>query len=115
MTKKGLSPGWAIFGGVTLALVAALASIPGLAIVRPPDVVVMVPKVERKGAPPPGQFSHWAHDRNACHRCHPGEFSSPAVRFDHFDMKDGRYCGSCHDGKQAKAIFKLRCEQCHVP
>jgi c(7)-type cytochrome triheme protein len=70
---------------------------------------------------PPGapqaraRFSHWGHGAYRCFACHPGIFPQELVGFTHADMNQGRFCGCCHDGREAKAVAAHRCESCHAP
>lgn len=63
----------------------------------------------------PVTFRHWTHrDKYTCRLCHvdiefsqyPGE---TGVVED--DNRDGRYCGACHNGKEAFAV--KGCSECH--
>ncbi len=64
----------------------------------------------------PVSFSHWTHRlRYTCRVCHTElEFDMAAgvTEISCDDIKDGRYCGACHDGKLA---FKPEgnCKYCH--
>jgi c(7)-type cytochrome triheme protein len=66
-------------------------------------------------APVPALFSHWGHNSQHCYSCHPSVFPQAPLGFTHQDMREGRYCGSCHDGQAAKAIRSMGCEVCHAP
>lgn len=92
------------------ALVAAAA--PVLAVNAPERVAI--PRSKERRSPPPAVFSHWAHDRLQCYGCHPAVFPQGRVAFTHEQMREGRYCGACHDGRAATAISSLGCEACHA-
>lgn len=75
---------------------------------------VRIPSVKERAKPAPAVFSHWEHDQLQCFACHPGTFPQAPKGFTHQDMKEGRYCASCHDGRATTAIKEMRCEVCHV-
>jgi c(7)-type cytochrome triheme protein len=59
-------------------------------------------------------FSHKSHlEKSAyCNACHPAIFAAgPNRHFTMADMKAGKSCGACHDGKKAFGIDK--CASCH--
>ncbi|WP_141322982.1 c(7)-type cytochrome triheme domain-containing protein [Myxococcus sp. AB025B] len=97
-----------------VVLAVPLLFAPPILAVNAPQDVRLPPLKERK-APVPALFSHWAHDSQRCYSCHPGVFPQAPLGFTHQDMREGRYCGSCHDGRAAKAPSSMRCEACHVP
>ncbi|MCP3097960.1 hypothetical protein LZ198_03615 [Myxococcus sp. K15C18031901] len=94
-------------------VVPLLFASPILAVNTPQDV--RLPPLEPRAAPVPARFSHWAHETQRCYTCHPGVFPQAPLGFTHQDMREGRYCGSCHDGRAAKAPASMRCEACHAP
>lgn len=61
-------------------------------------------------------FRHWTHrDKYTCRLCHVDlEFSQVAGETEIIeeDNQAGRYCGACHDGKEAFTI--KACTNCHV-
>lgn len=63
---------------------------------------------------PTATFFHSAHGTLQCYGCHPGIFTSPRPRVTHKEMKQGRYCGACHNGRSAVDVKKLECRSCHV-
>jgi len=69
---------------------------------------------------PPGtpaadaEFSHRSHGGFQCYACHPSIFPQVRKGFTHAQMREGQYCGSCHDGQTAIAIQRFSCESCHV-
>lgn len=65
----------------------------------------------------PVLFSHQKHTEpgNQCKDCHPGIFkkkkgSTPTMAMK--AMRNGKYCGTCHDGKKAFTV-KHSCAKCH--
>ena len=76
-----------------------------------------IPKVapHAPGAPAAAAaFSHVGHAAMACYECHPSLFPQALQGFTHREMREGRYCGACHDGAGAKAIEKMACQECHA-
>lgn len=59
-------------------------------------------------------FSHARHSAMACYMCHPSLFPQTLRGFSHGDMRQGRYCGACHDGAGAAAIETMACQECHA-
>ncbi len=61
-------------------------------------------------------FRHWTHrDKYSCRLCHVDlEFSQTAGQTEILeeDNKAGRYCGACHNGKEAFA--RGQCNSCHI-
>lgn len=61
-------------------------------------------------------FSHQSHaaSKNKCVDCHSGKFpmkrGKAAIKMD--DLYQGKYCGSCHNGKAAFA--STECAKCHA-
>jgi c(7)-type cytochrome triheme protein len=107
--RKGLRAP-ALVGLVVLVMLVAVAgfALPGR---------LRIPKL----APhPPGTpaaaalFSHVRHAAMPCYMCHPSIFPQAPLGFTHAEMRQGRYCGACHDGLEASAIEKLACQECHV-
>jgi c(7)-type cytochrome triheme protein len=101
--------------GRWLAGLAALLSFatPILAVNAPQDV--RLPPLKERTTPVSALFSHWGHNSQHCYSCHPSVFPQAPLGFTHQDMREGRYCGSCHDGRAAKAIRSMSCEACHAP
>lgn len=89
-----------------------LFATPILAVNSPQDV--RIPPLKERTSPAPALFSHWEHNSQHCYSCHPGAFPQASLGFTHRDMKEGRYCGSCHDGQGAKSVGKMHCEGCHA-
>jgi c(7)-type cytochrome triheme protein len=78
----------------------------------------------RPQAPGPAVFSHKAHDARGagypCTQCHQeASETAPAVTMD--EIRAGRSCGSCHDGRtrgpggRAAASPVKDCPACHMP
>lgn len=59
-------------------------------------------------------FSHVGHASMPCYMCHPSVFPQALQGFTHREMRQGRYCGACHAGVNAKAIEKMTCSECHA-
>lgn len=63
-------------------------------------------------------FSHKAHEKISCDRCHPALFEMKALaaqNYTDFNMDalyKGKYCGACHNGKEAFAS-NTQCARCH--
>lgn len=74
-----------------------------------------IPPIAPRTAPPPAQFSHVQHGQMQCYMCHPGVFPQAPLGFTHAEMRQGHYCGACHDGAAAKAIARMACQECHAP
>ena len=64
--------------------------------------------------PSPALFSHRQHESFGCYACHPAVFPQALVGFTHDEMRDGKFCGRCHDGRTAFAIPGATCARCHV-
>lgn len=60
-------------------------------------------------------FSHRVHQETfGCYACHPSLFPQRLVGFTHEQMREGQFCGHCHDGRIAFAISTAPCTRCHV-
>ena len=64
--------------------------------------------------PPRALFSHRSHETFGCYACHPSVFPQTLVGFTHAEMREGQFCGRCHDGRTAFAIPGSACARCHV-
>lgn len=98
--------------------VAIVLAGPLVALGMPDTVRIPIVKDHGAGDPPDAAlFSHWAHDTYSCTSCHPGIFPQARLGFTHADMDEGRFCGSCHDGREAFSPRDsgVSCETCHVP
>ncbi len=69
------------------------------------------------GSTPPAVFPHWKHRiQYKCYVCHPAIFQMKAGAND-ITMEQilaGKFCGTCHNGKQAWAVGFDTCPKCHV-
>jgi len=63
---------------------------------------------------PPALFSHRAHQSFGCFACHPSLFPQTPLGFTHEEMRKGRFCGHCHEGRIAFAIDGGACKGCHA-
>lgn len=73
-------------------------------------------EVEGSEAFPPSIFQHWVHRvRYRCYVCHPAPFEmelgANAVTMD--AIRNGQFCGACHNGRVAFGIELQNCERCH--
>ena len=79
---------------------------------------ITIPRKDQSsiGFMPQALFPHWIHrTRFKCFVCHDALFQMKAGA-DNIDMdavREGRYCGVCHDGKTAFAVGFDTCERCH--
>jgi c(7)-type cytochrome triheme protein len=78
---------------------------------------VRLPRVQAGEAPtiPAALFSHRTHGSFGCFACHPATFPQAPLGFTHEDMRQGRFCGRCHDGHIAFAVAGRACGECHAP
>lgn len=65
-------------------------------------------------AVPAASFSHRTHQSFGCFACHPSVFPQAPLGFTHDDMRQGRFCGQCHEGETAFAIEGAACKRCHA-
>ncbi len=65
--------------------------------------------------PPAAWFSHRTHQRLGCFACHPSVFPQAPLGFSHDEMREGHFCGRCHDGRVTFAIAGAACTECHAP
>jgi c(7)-type cytochrome triheme protein len=97
-------------GAVAVAMLVALAALALPARLRIPPLAP-----HPAGAPAAAAaFSHTGHASMPCYMCHPSVFPQALQGFTHREMRQGRYCGACHDGVAAKAIEKMTCSGCHA-
>ena len=100
--------------GAALSL-AGLAVVPIAQALAPGDIVF---ERQAQQETPPAVFSHWFHRiRFRCYVCHPAIFpmkagGGPAIKMD--DIRAGKYCGACHNGKTAWEASFDTCMRCHV-
>lgn len=69
----------------------------------------------KKAGVDPVVYPHWVHRLYYdCRACHDSRFSiqRTAAGMTHAEMKKGRQCGECHDGKTAFSTEKS-CKKCH--
>jgi len=69
------------------------------------------------GGTPPAVFSHWFHRiRFKCYACHPAlfEMKAGANAVTMAAIREGKFCGACHDGTTAWAVTFESCSRCHV-
>lgn len=79
-----------------------------------PDTVPIPILEPRPGGVPTGAvFRHHSHRQYVCYACHPTLFPRSRVGFTHAQMRQGRYCGACHDGGVAFSTQTGPCESCH--
>ncbi len=104
---------------ITLATCSLLL---GIATARGGEVLgdITIPRVNKNAEGsdfmPPARFPHWIHRTQfRCYVCHDAIFQMKAGA-DHItmdDVRDGRFCGHCHNGKTAFAVGFDTCERCH--
>ena len=76
-------------------------------------------KYEATGSLAPVLFSHESHVKQhkvKCNDCHPKIFKTKKsdLKMTQADFTQGKYCGSCHDGKKAfSAVAEADCVKCH--
>ena len=101
--------GWLAAGTATLISALALGAVYYPAVVR-------IPRRNPNAAPVPvpALFSHRTHGSFGCYACHPSVFPQSLVGFTHAEMREGQFCGRCHDGRTAFAIPGATCARCHV-
>jgi c(7)-type cytochrome triheme protein len=99
-----------VLAGLTLAGGDAVYGAPG-------DMVFeREGEVEGSGAFPPALFPHWVHRmRYRCYVCHPAPFAmqqgANAINME--SIKQGQYCGACHNGQTAFSVEFKNCARCH--
>ena len=96
-----------------IGLVFGLAA--GVAIAVEGDVVFK--RKGGEGGTPPAVFPHWIHRiRYKCYACHDAIFKMKQGENDvTMDaMREGKFCGTCHDGKIAWGVTFESCNRCHV-
>jgi len=98
-------------------LAIALSGLGALALAAAFPAVLRIPPRD-PGATrslPAASFSHRAHQSFGCYACHPSLFPQAPRGFTHEEMRAGRFCGQCHDGRTAFAIAGAACGGCHAP
>jgi len=69
------------------------------------------------GGTPPAVFPHWFHRiRFKCYACHPAlfEMKAGANPITMAAIREGKFCGACHDGTTAWAVTFENCSRCHA-
>ena len=80
-----------------------------------PAILRIPPKHPESPRPvPAASFSHRAHQSFGCFACHPSVFPQAPLGFAHDDMRQGQFCGQCHQGEIAFAIAGATCTRCHA-
>jgi len=97
-------------------LTGTLSCISGLALAAAFPAVLRIPPRDPGAARtlPPASFSHRTHQSFGCYACHPSTFPQAPLGFTHADMRAGRFCGQCHDGRIGFAIAGAACGGCHA-
>ena len=107
---------------ILVALGLWLAAPSGVAVAAAAKPVVGDIRFERKTKGdedfPPAVFPHWVHRVNfKCYVCHTKSVGfemkagSAAVTMDL--IEEGKYCGTCHNGKRAFGVSFETCTRCH--
>jgi c(7)-type cytochrome triheme protein len=103
---------------VTALFVATVAFVPEAAGVKVPADFAFE---QGKGSPGPVTFSHTFHVEGKglkCNACHTKVFKMKKGQSGTLTMaamEEGKFCGACHDGKQAFSVKdKASCEKCHA-
>jgi c(7)-type cytochrome triheme protein len=96
-----------------LTLLILFARKPGLAV----EGDVVFKRADGAGGTPPAFFPHWSHRiRFKCYVCHSGIFEMKAgadtITMD--AIQQGKFCGTCHNGKIAWNVSFETCNRCHV-
>lgn len=113
-------------GTVILLLLCGLLSRPGmlsgaqynLPELPSPDLYgnLLMNRASSGGGVKPVSFSHWTHrTRYTCRVCHDElefDMAAGSSEIDCNDVKNGRYCGACHNGKLAFGREE-NCGYCH--
>ena len=96
--------------------IAAAVFISALALGAAFPAVLRIPRRGPNAAPipAPALFSHRTHGSFGCYACHPSVFPQSLIGFTHAEMREGQFCGRCHDGRTAFAIPGAACTRCHV-
>jgi c(7)-type cytochrome triheme protein len=79
--------------------------------------VVVFSRKAQDRTTPPARFPHWVHRiRYKCYACHPTPFPMKAGATDvTMDaIREGKFCGRCHNGKIAWEVSFDTCSRCHV-
>lgn len=95
---------------------ALLLAPPAAALAAPALGDIVFRRSEGTDAVPAAVFPHWVHRvRFKCHVCHEAVFvmkaGANAVTMD--AIREGKFCGACHDGKTAFPAAFDTCGRCH--
>lgn len=108
--KTKLAAAFLVLAGLTLAGGGAVYGAPG-------DLVFeRKGEVEGSAAFPPSIFPHWVHrTRYRCYVCHPAlfEMQQGANAITMEAIKQGQFCGACHNGRTAFGVEFRNCARCH--
>jgi len=101
---------------MTIAVVLVAAALSGAVAV--PDVLgnITMNRISTKNGVPAVVFPHWKHrSRFRCYACHPDifEMQAGANEINMDALRNGEFCGRCHDGVTAWAIGFDTCRECH--
>lgn len=105
------------FGAVLLLLAGSVLADGGVVYGAPGDLVFeREGQVEGANVFPTSIFPHWVHRvRYRCYVCHPAPFEmqlgANAVTME--SIKQGKYCGACHNGRTAFGVDFRNCDRCH--
>lgn len=109
--------GFFVFLGMAL-LTAAMTYAAADGDLRDYGTIVFQRKVQGPGSSefPPAKFPHWIHRMNfKCYVCHDAIFQMKAgaddIKMD--DVREGKFCGVCHNGKTAFEVKFETCPRCH--
>ena len=83
-----------------------------------PDILgnMTMNRISTTNGVPAVVFPHWKHrSRFRCYACHPDIFEMQvgANEINMEAMRNGEFCGRCHDGRTAWAIGFDTCRECH--
>lgn len=108
----------ALFFVIALALPMLLAGDEAVADGDPGDYGTILFQRKVPGADEilPARFPHWAHRMNfKCYVCHEAIFPMKAgaddITMD--EIRAGKFCGVCHNGKTAFQVTFETCPRCH--
>jgi len=79
---------------------------------------ILIDRVSTANGVKPVFFSHWSHRvRYTCRVCHfelDFEFEVNGTEITEEDNRNGIFCGTCHNGKEAFAHTPENCDKCHT-
>jgi c(7)-type cytochrome triheme protein len=85
----------------------------------PPDVYgnILINRTSEYNGVKAASFSHWSHRvKYTCRVCHTElgfEFRTNATEITEKANKEGRFCGACHNGREAFGHTAENCDKCH--